>query len=312
MTVVSVLSAKGCPGATSTSLTVAGLMKAKFENRTLLECDPAGGDLALRMQKSSRPGLITLAAERTEITRALIDHHSQALSDGVNILFGTQGFEQFILVEDIISQVVTNYIETDDLLVVDLGRWDPHVNLTNHILESSKLILLVIDGSSEGIVSARSILSSLKTFEKKISVVITGTFLFDKFEVESFLKRKVVGILEEIFKISESFIADSIQSVKLKSEVNKNLINLQKEIIDLLFDSEENSIYGNKYKDEPSVIQDCSTSSFKRRFFRRLNTSDESSDVSEIVKFENFGETRDIEQSISNEENEFLQLVEEL
>src|SRR3546814_20157959 len=59
MTVVGVLSVKHAPGATTAAAAIA---TASATDAVVVECDPAGGDIAARGHLAVEPGLVSLAA----------------------------------------------------------------------------------------------------------------------------------------------------------------------------------------------------------------------------------------------------------
>src|SRR3546814_15965987 len=59
MTVVGVLSVKHAPGATTAAVAIA---TASATDAVVVECDPAGGDIAARGHLAVEPGLVSLAA----------------------------------------------------------------------------------------------------------------------------------------------------------------------------------------------------------------------------------------------------------
>src|SRR3546814_7331924 len=84
MTVVGVLSVKHAPGATTAAVAIA---TASATDAVVVECDPAGGDIAARGHLAVEPGLVSLAAAGRHPTSHLdLLGHSQHLPTGVPVV----------------------------------------------------------------------------------------------------------------------------------------------------------------------------------------------------------------------------------
>lgn len=98
MALISFFSAKGAPGTTSTAMLVAAL----WPRPTLLvDADPAGGDLLMRLPAASglaltpRPGLLTLLPlARHGLAPGVVLDHSQVVQGGQQVLVGLDSPEQ--------------------------------------------------------------------------------------------------------------------------------------------------------------------------------------------------------------------------
>lgn len=98
MALISFFSAKGAPGTTSTAMLVAAL----WPRPTLLvDADPAGGDLLMRLPTESgvaltqRPGLLTLLPlARHGLAPGAVLDHTQVVQGGQRVLVGLDSAEQ--------------------------------------------------------------------------------------------------------------------------------------------------------------------------------------------------------------------------
>lgn len=91
MSLVTVSSAKGSPGATTTALVLAHMWPAG-RVRVVVECDPSGGDLALRLGVPATPGLLSLAAGLREgLTADELHRHARTLPRGELAILGPAG-----------------------------------------------------------------------------------------------------------------------------------------------------------------------------------------------------------------------------
>ncbi len=102
MAVISVMSAKGAPGTTTTTLLLATLWPA---NSIVLDADPLGGDVALRLQRSDgramdpERGLLSmLPAARRGLPPENVKQHTQEAVGGQPVLAGLPGPEQALAV----------------------------------------------------------------------------------------------------------------------------------------------------------------------------------------------------------------------
>lgn len=92
-------SVKGSPGVSTFSLALAARWPGAAK-RVLVECDPAGGDLAARYDLALSPGLVSLAAARrgsgaaTGADGESLWSHTQVLPGGLRVLVAPPGGEQ--------------------------------------------------------------------------------------------------------------------------------------------------------------------------------------------------------------------------
>jgi len=91
---VSVLSLKGSPGATTLAVALAARWPAPA-HALVVEADPSGGDLGLRFSLSSTPGLVSLAAAARRGGEAeLVWRHTQPLPGGLPVIAAPPDAEQ--------------------------------------------------------------------------------------------------------------------------------------------------------------------------------------------------------------------------
>lgn len=96
MSVIAFASAKGSPGVTTTVLAVAVSWPEPVPV-TIIEADPAGGDLAAWLERPLQPGLVSLAAAgRRHLDDRIFDAHLQQVpgSERVSVLCGPVSAEQ--------------------------------------------------------------------------------------------------------------------------------------------------------------------------------------------------------------------------
>ncbi|MPZ79676.1 MAG: chromosome partitioning protein [Actinophytocola sp.] len=91
---IALCSLKGSPGVTTTAVALAARW-ATDQNPVVVECDPAGGDLAARFRLPATPGLVSLAAAaRRNRDAGVLWQHSQRLPAGLAVVPGPVGAER--------------------------------------------------------------------------------------------------------------------------------------------------------------------------------------------------------------------------
>ncbi len=127
MAVVALVSIKGSPGVTTAALALAGAWRSR--PCVLLECDPAGGDLAPSLGLPVTPGLVSLAATvRQSPDPAQVGQHAATLPSGLRVVVAPVGAEQARVTVDALgqSQLVASLAHASDVAAVaDGGRLDP-------------------------------------------------------------------------------------------------------------------------------------------------------------------------------------------
>ena len=147
MAVISVMSAKGAPGTTTTTLLLATLWPA---TSIVLDADPLGGDVALRLQRSDgramdpERGLLSmLPAARRGLLPENVHQHTQEAVGGQPVLAGLPGPEQALAVAPLwptLAEVFRRIPDAD--LFVDAGQVQSR---SEHLplIQQSDLLLVV-------------------------------------------------------------------------------------------------------------------------------------------------------------------------
>jgi MinD-like ATPase involved in chromosome partitioning or flagellar assembly len=129
MAAIALASVKGSPGVTAAALALAACWRGSSRT-VLIECDPAGGDLAARLGVPATPGLVGLAAA---VRRAPdvdeVWRHAHALAGGgPSVVLAPAGAEQAAATVRALagSKLVDALARAPDVAaVVDCGRIDP-------------------------------------------------------------------------------------------------------------------------------------------------------------------------------------------
>lgn len=165
MALVAFASAKGSPGVTTTALAVAAFWPREV---LLVDADPAGGDVGIRMSGASGApldldrGLVSLAAAgRKGLTADQLRDHAQQLSGGLDVLVGLRGPEQAAGLDGFwpaLARVAAALPGVD--VLVDVGRLgaDP-AGLP--LLHSASLVVLTGTPGVSQVVHLRERLASL-------------------------------------------------------------------------------------------------------------------------------------------------------
>lgn len=83
---IALASLKGSPGVTTFTVALAAQWPI-HDRRLVVECDPAGGDLAMRFGLGASPGLASLtAAARQSADPAVVWEHAQTVAGGISVV----------------------------------------------------------------------------------------------------------------------------------------------------------------------------------------------------------------------------------
>ncbi|WP_158851169.1 chromosome partitioning protein [Saccharothrix deserti] len=147
---VSVLSLKGSPGATTFAVALAARWPAPA--RTLVvEADPSGGDLALRFSLPSTPGLVSLAAAARRGGDAdLVWQHTRQLPGGLPVIAAPPDADQARAALAALAPDPAGGLgvlraagnQPGTVVVVDCGRVDPGSPALSIVRSSDVVVLL--------------------------------------------------------------------------------------------------------------------------------------------------------------------------
>lgn len=170
MGLISLVSAKGAPGVTTAALALAALWPRPV---LLADCDPAGGDVALRMPGlDGAPidrdrGLLSLAAlSRRGLTGEQVCEHVQTVQGGLDVLAGVRSPEQAVASAHLWSSLGSALDAMADVdVIADCGRVadDTQALLTLPLLRSSRLVVLVGRPEAAAVVHLRERAEALAT-----------------------------------------------------------------------------------------------------------------------------------------------------
>lgn len=165
MALVVLASAKGSPGTTTAALAVAALWP---RNVLLADCDPIGGDVAVRMPGiagsplDADRGLVSLAAAgRNGLDPALLAEHAQPVAGGLEVIAGLRGPEQATGLEPFwpaLARVAAAVPGAD--VIADVGRFQAGSPVLP-LVQAAHLVVLVCRPTLSSLVHLRERLGAL-------------------------------------------------------------------------------------------------------------------------------------------------------
>lgn len=165
MALIAVMSAKGAPGATTTALLLANLWPRPT---VVVDADPLGGDIALRLSGEHGPlqadrGLMSLLpAARRGLTAGLVVQHTQTAVGGQKVVPGLPGPEQAVAVAPMWPGLADAFAQVlDHDVFVDVGQLhgrSPHLAL----VERAVALVCVYRPTAWSVVHTRRRLESLE------------------------------------------------------------------------------------------------------------------------------------------------------
>lgn len=165
MTVVGFFSAKGAPGTTTAAMLTASL----WPNPVLLaDCDPAGGDVGLRLPApDGRPldlerGMLSLlSVARRSLAPDALAAHVQPVLGGGSVLVGLSGPEQAGAAGPAWGTIAGAFASLSGQdAVLDLGRLDSRSPVLP-LAAAAQLVICVVDASLPNVYAARARLRTL-------------------------------------------------------------------------------------------------------------------------------------------------------
>lgn len=143
MTVIAVCSLKESPGVTTLALALTAALSQRADGVTLVEADPAGGDLAATIGFPSDPGLVSLAAEaRRAAAWPDVARHSIPLASGGTLVAGPDDAGQAAAAVGYLGTRLVAALRTASThAVIDCGRWTPGSPAEQSLAEADRVII---------------------------------------------------------------------------------------------------------------------------------------------------------------------------
>jgi hypothetical protein len=196
MTVVVFASVKGAPGVTTLATLTAATWPARRQVM-VVECDPSGGDLAVRFGLSSRCGWSSFAtAYRRAGSAPEIAPHLQQLPGGLDVLVGARNLERgnsMSTTKALLSSAVSDAGGPWDLLV-DVGRVVPAASLSGDWWDHCDAAIFVLRSDATSVRKIRDAASELLTrCEDRAGLVVISTGEYSSAEIQRFTGIPVIG-----------------------------------------------------------------------------------------------------------------------
>jgi hypothetical protein len=195
MATVAVASVKGSPGVTTLALALATVWPAG--PGTVVEFDPAGGDLAGRCGLYDQAGLVGLAAATARRAEVNLDGYCQRLPSGVRVVAAPAAAEQAraAALLAIGHGWRPTTIDRDSLLTLDLGRLAPQDPALS-LLPAADLLLIVCGGQFTDLAHLSAALPGIAEAARgRVGLVMVGDSPWPVREVAAVLRVPVYGVL---------------------------------------------------------------------------------------------------------------------
>ena len=165
MSLVAVAGAKGAAGITTTATALAAVWPTPA---ILADCDPSGGDLALRLRGNNGDwlardlGVVGLAAAaRTQPGPLDVNEHVQLAVGGLPVLVGVESAQQSARIGELWSPIADAVAQAPGMdVIADCGRLLPGL-ANQHVVRRADLVVLVARGIVESVAHLRHVLDAL-------------------------------------------------------------------------------------------------------------------------------------------------------
>jgi hypothetical protein len=189
VTIVSMLSVKGSPGVTTLACLVASAWPGPGAV-TVVEADPAGGDLAARFGLSSRTGWPSLSSStRRSGDAPSVAPHLQELPGGLPVLVGARGCDRRTAdsPEGEVLRSARPGSGSPGLTLVDLGRLAEGDRGSEGWMGVSDASIVVVRGDASSVVQVRERASGLLAgSDGRLGIVVIGGGPYGGREVSEF------------------------------------------------------------------------------------------------------------------------------
>lgn len=184
MPLLSVINAKGSPGATQSAASLAAVWPEA--DRVLVEADPAGGVLAARWRLQSRPSMVDVSASliTARDERAALDAGIQEttfLDEPLQVVCAPiQRTGASAALTRVLSQNPKVFTPADRWVIADVGRIAPG-SVAWPLLARSDAVLMVLRGDVESVLALRGLAEAIdaECASRWAVAVVPGTYNAD-------------------------------------------------------------------------------------------------------------------------------------
>ena len=203
----------GAPGVTRSSYALAHELKRLGNKHVLIaECDESGGDIAVWLNRSSKPGMGSLAATaRRGLSQEDLWEHVQESPEGVGILCGIASAEHAPVLKSAIDQIATILSQVGQIeVVVDLGRLQPGIGTSQRFIELADHIIVCARPESGYLVHTSQRLPFIMQINPRVSLLLLGSGPYPRSNVEREVGVPIIGQIENIDSDNNLWRSDQI------------------------------------------------------------------------------------------------------
>lgn len=194
MSVIAFGSIKASPGVTTTVLALASVWSSE-RSLLIVEADPDGGDLAVRVGLHAEPGLTSLAAAgRRSATAAQGDQHVQRLPGGPRALLGPPDAEQAIRALEMIGDGLGLSGREDRDVLIDCGRLRPQSPAATFVAQA-EIVVIVARPRLDELQHLRARVDQLTASGAQVRLLLVGDKPYPPDEVAHALAVPILGVL---------------------------------------------------------------------------------------------------------------------
>ena len=212
MTTIAMCSVKASPGVTTTAQALAEVWPAD-RSVLLAELDPAGGDLAARLDRSPEPGLVSLAAAgRRGLDHGLVLDHTQASSDSTRLLLAPPSARQAAAALDLLGDALAAVVSSLDGfdVLMDCGRLDAG-SAARPWFAAADQVLCVLRPTAAEVAHVAAAMSEVRSEHEHIALIVVGEpgpghhHLYPADEVASAVGLNVVAVIADDDRAAGAF-----------------------------------------------------------------------------------------------------------
>lgn len=229
MTTVALLSVRGSPGVTTTSLLLASVL----DGAPLVEADLSGGVVAVRYQLGREPGLTTLAAANPRTPDGWREHAQDA--GGVPVLVGP----------DAPDSSESLWRTAGDRLAGILGRIEPwvvmdcgRVNRMTPAVRDASVVAILVRPVAEHLVGLTHALPSIRrTAVGEIVIVLVGDGPYRANEIQPTFDVPIVAELPDDPRAAALLEGGGSRSMLSRSRLARSVVGLRERLDSLALES---------------------------------------------------------------------------
>lgn len=176
MSLILLGAAKGAPGVTTAAVALAAVWPRRA---VVAECDPSGGDLALRLARdrgdplAQDRGMLSLAsAVRSNTSDVRLHEHMQIAAGGLEVLVGPPSPRHATAIEPVWPALGVHLAAAEERdVIADCGRLVPP-NTVLQLERAARLLVLAVRATTAGVAHLRPLLAELEQREVTATVVV--------------------------------------------------------------------------------------------------------------------------------------------